>query len=408
MSDDSTVPREPVPAVVPPPAWVPPAPSAPEPPRSQGGGRAFLFGLAGVLVGAALAVAVMLALVVPGERTESPSSSLQQTATQTAPASIEVTGDVTFAEAVAAKATPSVVFVQIEQLRFDPFTGRTVARAVGNGSGVIIRPDGYILTNNHVVAGADRLVVSIGAEDVTATVVGTDPSTDLAVVKVDRTGLPAAEIGSSAELRVGQPVVAIGAPWGLEKTVTAGIISALGRSSVAESASGLTAYTSLIQTDAAINPGNSGGALCDAKGRVIGINTLIQSTSGAFAGIGFAIPIDFAMGVADEIIATGRATHPFMGVATATIDESTAQRFELPVTAGAYVQSVVSGSPAATAGIQPGDIIVRIGNAKIESVEDVFAAVRSHKVGEQVEVEVVRGRKRLTLKATLAADTGRR
>ncbi|MDI6693201.1 MAG: trypsin-like peptidase domain-containing protein [Anaerosomatales bacterium] len=408
MSDDSTVPREPVPSVVPPPAWVPPAPPAPEPPRSQGDGRAFLFGLAGVLVGAALAVAVMLALVVPGERTGSPSPQSQQTATQTVPASIEVTGDVTFAEAVAAKATPSVVFVQIEQLRFDPFTGRTVARAVGNGSGVIIRPDGYILTNNHVVAGADRLVVSIGAEDVTATVVGTDPSTDLAVVKVDRTGLPAAEIGSSAELRVGQPVVAIGAPWGLEKTITAGIISALGRSSVAESASGLTAYTSLIQTDAAINPGNSGGALCDAKGRVIGINTLIQSTSGAFAGIGFAIPIDFAMGVADEIIATGRATHPFLGVATATIDESTAQRFELPVTAGAYVQSVVSGSPAATAGIQPGDIIVRIGNAKIESVEDVFAAVRSHKVGEQVEVEVVRGRKRLTLKATLAADTGRR
>jgi putative serine protease PepD len=368
--------------------------------------RSFLFGLAGVVVGAGLAAAVLLALVVPAQRGEP--SGPQQAASQTAPVSIEVTGNVAYAEAVAAKTTPSVVFVQIEQLRFDPYTGRTVARAVGNGSGVIIRPDGYILTNNHVVAGADRLVVTIGAEDVTATVVGADPSTDLAVVKVDRVGLPAAEIGSSSNLRVGQPVVAIGAPWGLEKTVTAGIISALGRSSVAESASGLTAYTSLIQTDAAINPGNSGGALCDAQGRVIGINTLIQSTSGAFAGIGFAIPIDFAMGVADEIIATGRATHPFLGVATATIDRSTAERFGLPVSAGAYVQSVVRGSPAEAAGIQPGDIIVRIGDATIESVEDVFAAVRSHKVGQRVEVEVVRGTKRVTLEATLASDTGRR
>ncbi len=406
MSDDVAPQSAPVPPVVPPPAWVPPAAPPPEPPR-RGGVRPFVFGLIGAFIGAGLAAALLFALVVPVQRANS-GSQPQAPVAQQAPVSIEVTGEVSFAEAVAAKATPSVVFVQIEQLRFDPFTGRTVARAVGNGSGVIIRPDGYILTNNHVVAGADRLVVTVGAEDVTATVVGTDPSTDLAVVKVDRTGLPAAEIGSSAELRVGQPVVAIGAPWGLEKTVTAGIISALGRSSVAEGASGLTAYTSLIQTDAAINPGNSGGALCDARGRVIGINTLIQSTSGAFAGIGFAIPIDFAMGVANEIIETGRATHPFLGVATATIDEATAERFGLPVSAGAYVQNVVSGSPAEAAGIRAGDIIVRIGKDEIASVEDVFAAVRSHKVGEKVEVEVVRGNKRLTLTATLAADTGRR
>lgn len=406
MPDDVAPQPAPVPPVVPPPAWVPPTAPPPEPPR-RSGLRPFVFGILGALVGAAIATALLLALVVPVRRAD---SSVQSGApvTQQTPVSIEVTGEVGFAEAVAAKATPSVVFVQIEQLRFDPFTGRTVARAVGNGSGVIIRPDGYILTNNHVVAGADRLVVTVGAEDVTATVVGTDPSTDLAVVKVDRTGLPAAEIGSSAELRVGQPVVAIGAPWGLEKTVTAGIISALGRSSVAESASGLTAYTSLIQTDAAINPGNSGGALCDARGRVIGINTLIQSTSGAFAGIGFAIPIDFAMGVANEIIQTGRATHPFLGVATATIDEATAERFGLPVSSGAYVQNVVPGSPADEAGIRTGDIIVRIGKDEIASVEDVFAAVRSHKVGEKVEVEVVRGSRRLTLTATLAADTGRR
>lgn len=406
MPDDVAPQPVPVPPVVPPPAWVPPTATPPEPPR-RNGVRPFVFGLIGALVGAGLAAALLFALVVPVQRAN---SGLQPQApvAQQAPVSIEVTGEVSFAEAVAAKATPSVVFIQIEQLRFDPFTGRTVARAVGNGSGVIIRPDGYILTNNHVVAGADRLVVTVGAEDVTATVVGTDPSTDLAVVKVDRTGLPAAEIGSSAELRVGQPVVAIGAPWGLEKTVTAGIISALGRSSVAESASGLTAYTSLIQTDAAINPGNSGGALCDARGRVIGINTLIQSTSGAFAGIGFAIPIDFAMGVANEIIETGRATHPFLGVATATIDEATAERFGLPVSSGAYVQNVVPGSPADEAGIRAGDIIVRIGKDEIASVEDVFAAVRSHKVGEKVEVEVVRGSRRLTLTATLAADTGRR
>src|SRR5690606_13718095 len=149
-------------------------------------------------------------------------------------------------------------------------------------------------------------------------------------------------------------------------------------------------YTSLIQTDAAINPGNSGGALTDSRGRLIGINTLIQTTSGSSAGIGFAIPIDFAMQIAEELIATGRASHPFMGVGTATIDPSYAERYGLPVASGALVQSVTTGSPADTAGMERGDVIVSIGDATIKSVEDVFAAVRSHKVGETVDVEIVR------------------
>jgi putative serine protease PepD len=203
------------------------------------------------------------------------------------------------AEAVAAKAVPSVVNVTIQQRRTDPFTGQTSYVDLGNGSGVIIRSDGYILTNNHVVDGATKIIVRLGTTEVTATVVGTDPTSDLAVIKIAKTGLPAATIGSSADLQVGEEVIAVGSPFGLDKTVTSGIVSALHRTNLTQGQSGVTSYTNLIQTDASINPGNSGGALADLSGAVVGINTLIFSPSGQLgqsqsAGIGFAIPIDFA------------------------------------------------------------------------------------------------------------------
>jgi len=249
--------------------------------------------------------------------------------------------------------------------------------------------------------------VTVGVEDLPARVIGTDPSSDLAVIKVEQTGLPVVEFGSSAHLKVGEPVVAIGSPFGLEKTVTTGIVSALGRSSVAQSTSGITAYTSLIQTDASINPGNSGGALADAEGRLIGINTLIQSTSGASAGIGFAIPVDFARSVAEEIIGTGRATHPFMGVGTVTIDANVAAQYSLAADAGVLVQSIAEGSPAESGGISVGDIIVRIADKKILSVEDVFTAIRSQKVGDTVDVLVVRADGEKTLRVTLGSDAAR-
>lgn len=323
---------------------------------------------------------------------------------------IDIEGEnLSFAEAVALKAMPSVVSIAIEQTTTNPFSGRSATQIVGNGSGVIIRENGYILTNDHVVAGADGITVTIGVETVSAELVGRDPSSDLAVIKVDRTGLPAIEIGSSAGLRVGQPVVAIGSPFGLDQSVTTGIVSALGRTSFMESAEALlTAYTSLIQTDAAINPGNSGGALTDAEGKLIGINTLIQTGGSAqSAGVGFAIPVDYALTIAEDLIETGRADHPYLGISSMTINSQVAERYLLPVDAGALIDTVADGSPAAAAGIQPGDIVTRIGDTAVVSVEDVFLAIRSHRVGDTVRVEIVRGDERLTLDATLGSDGAR-
>jgi len=313
------------------------------------------------------------------------------------------------AEAIAEKDTPSVVNVTIQGQTFNPFTGQAGIQTLGNGSGVIIRSDGYILTNNHVVEGADRILVSVGVEEVEAKVVGTDPSTDLAVLKIDKTGLPAIDLGSSEDLKVGQFVVAIGSPFGLEKTVTAGIISALGRSNFSSSSSGtsITTYTNLIQTDAAINPGNSGGALVDETGKLIGINTLIESTSGSSAGVGFAIPVDFAIDIAKQLIDTGRAIHPYLGVSTESIDENVAAQFNLPVKSGVLVRFVQAGSPADKAGVKAGDIIVRIDDQETQTVEDVFTVTRSHKVGDTVDVVVVRVDAEQTIPVTLGADTTR-
>jgi S1-C subfamily serine protease len=282
----------------------------------------------------------------------------------------------------------------------DPFSGSVSQQIVGNGSGVIIRSDGYILTNNHVVESADRLFITIGGDDLTAKVVGTDPSTDLAVIKVDRTGLPVADIGSSTGAKVGQEVVAVGSPFGLDKTVTSGIISALHRSNLSQGAD-VAAYTNLIQTDAAINPGNSGGALADLSGRVIGINTLIQ-TGGAqqSAGIGFAIPIDFAMRVAEQLIATGRAEHPYMGISMATVDQTVAEQIGVPEVRGVLIQSVLAGSPAQKAGLKTGDIITSIGGAVVQSI-------RSHAVGDTVEVAVTRDKAPVTISVTLGSDASK-
>lgn len=393
----------------PPPPAHPGGPVGPAaaPRRARGGCFGWLIAaFLGALIGGGIMAAVligMLGLVQPASTdTGSGDGNPQVTITPQ--------DEITYAEAVAKKATPSVVFIGVEQTGVNPFTGQRVTQVVGNGSGVIIREDGYILTNDHVVADADALLVSIDGDQVQAEVVGRDSSSDLAVIKVDRTGLPAIEIGSSADLRVGQPVVAIGSPFGLDQTVTTGIISALGRSSLAENAGAqVTAYTSLIQTDAAINPGNSGGALTDAQGRLIGINTLIQTGgSDQSAGVGFAIPVDYAKQIADELIATGSATHPFLGVSTMTVTPALVDGLGLTVDAGALVDSVSAGSPAEAAGVLPKDVIVKIDGKTIATVEDVFTAVRSHKVGDVVDVVVVRGGAEKTLKATLGSDAGSR
>jgi putative serine protease PepD len=370
-------------------------------------GAVVLAAALGALAGGVLVASAVLWItgVVPGLRpfVESPLG------TPAEQIDINPESNLSFSEAVAAKVTPSVVNVSIQRAVTDPVSGVRQLREAGNGSGVIIDPEGYILTNEHVIAGADRIIIAVGLDDVEAEVVGRDVSTDLAVLKIPAGDYPGIEIGSSDDLRVGQFVVAVGSPFGLEKTVTAGIITALQRSSFAEGPTDLTAYTNLIQTDAAINPGNSGGALVDEQGRLIGVNTLIQSPSGSVgapqsAGIGFAIPVDFAIDIADQLIEDGTVELPYMGVSTATIDENLAEQFDLEVSRGALVRFVEPGSPADEAGLERGDIVLVIAQREIEGVEDVFAAVRAAQVGDTVEVMVVRNGVERTFDVLLGSD----
>jgi putative serine protease PepD len=287
----------------------------------------------------------------------------------------------------------------------------TTANGGGTGSGVIIRKDGYIVTNNHVVGDARTISVTLADGTVAdAALVGTDPDTDLAVVKARVTGLPVAALGRSNDLEVGDPVVAIGSPLGLKGTVTSGIISALNRSvdvPPESAASRAVVLVNAIQTDAAINPGNSGGALVDRAGRVIGINSAIASLGGALGGssgsigVGFAIPVDEARAVAEEIIRTGHATHPFLGISGNDLTPQTAASFGLDVKQGALVTSVTPGGPAAQAGLQPRDIIVRLGGTPITGMGDLIGAIRQHAIGETVPVVYVRGGKQVTALATL-------
>jgi putative serine protease PepD len=282
----------------------------------------------------------------------------------------------------------------------------------GTGSGVVIRSDGYVLTNNHVVdaPGAQVTVSFNGAEgvEVPASIVGRDPDTDLAVIKVrtDKKLVPAA-LGQSRSLVVGDPVIAIGSPLGLAGTVTTGIVSALNRTvNVPGENGGTTPLFNAIQTDAAINPGNSGGALVDAKGQVVGINSAIATLGGGgfgssgqsgSIGVGFAIPIDEARSVAEELIRTGTATHPAIGVKALT---ATGGR------QGATVQEVLPGAPAAAAGLQAGDTITAVDGTEVHSVDELIIAIREHKVGETVTLTYYRGGAKQTTKVTLADNKG--
>ena len=265
----------------------------------------------------------------------------------------------------------------------------TGAQSAGSGSGFVIRSDGYILTNNHVVAIAEGGRIEVVFNDgtrVKGEVVGTNPEYDIAVVKVAKKGLPAMLIGNSDDVKVGDMAIAIGAPLGLDGTVTAGIISALDRPVTAGERGGDTSFINAIQTDAAINPGNSGGPLLDGAGRVIGINSAIASmatgnSEAGNIGLGFAIPINTAKRIAEELISTGTSKTPIIGV---NLDTS----FEGP---GAKVLEVTSGGPSAAAGVQKGDIITSLGGRPIDDSTELVVAIRTHAPGDKVDVEIDRG-----------------
>ncbi|MCS6811570.1 MAG: trypsin-like peptidase domain-containing protein [Tepidimonas sp.] len=265
----------------------------------------------------------------------------------------------------------------------------------GLGSGVIVSPAGYILTNNHVIEGADEIVVQLSdGRQSRAQVIGTDPDTDLAVLRVTLTDLPVIVLGRSDTLQVGDRVLAIGNPFGVGQTVTAGIVSALGRSQL-----GLNTFENFIQTDAAINPGNSGGALVDAEGRLVGINTAIYSRSGGSMGIGFAIPIATAREVMEAIVRDGRVTRGWIGVEPRPLEPEWIEHLGLPrQLRGVVVGGVLQDGPAARAGVVPGDVITHVGETPVTDVPTLLAAVAALKPGTTVTLRLWRDGREQTLR----------
>ena len=355
------------------PVHVPVAPPAPRAsgPRSRTGLK---------VIGAVVAVPLLLGIgigigreIAPQDESEPPVASEPLPSDAPAPVSNPEAEPVA---AVANKLAPSVVLISTD---------------FGLGSGVIYDPDGYILTAAHVVE--DESEVEIRLSDGTThdgEVLGTDPYTDIAVVRVDAEDLPAAQLAVGRELEVGQLAVAIGSPFGLEQTVTAGIVSAVHRS---VPASDQTTVRDMIQTDAPINPGNSGGALADGQGRVIGINDAIQSSSGGNQGVGFAVPIDVAAWVADKIVAGEEPVPAFLGVEGTDPTNGPA---------GALLTRIEEGSPAEAAGLEDGDLITEFDGEPIQSMTDLAARVRASEPGTEVTLTVERDDETLEVEATLA------
>jgi serine protease DegQ len=331
--------------------------------------------------------------------------------TAVAPPMPTVRGALSFSEA-ARKAIPSVVNISatrqvrrrnplLDDPAFQRFFGQGFQlppeTQLSLGSGVIVSRDGYILTNDHVVEGVSDIQVTLNdGRTVTGKVVGTDPETDLAVVRINAQGVVPVTFGQSDQARVGDIVLAIGDPFSVGQTVTMGIISAVGRE--IERAS---PFGSFIQTDAAINPGNSGGALVDSNGNLIGINTLIFSRSGGYQGIGFAIPVTLAKRVLEQIIETGSVTRGWFGIEVTPLTADLSDSLGLKGTRGAIVAKIESGSPAAKAGMKLGDVIVRIGDRAIGDNNTALNTIAEIAPGKVVPVKVVRRGQELTLEITV-------
>jgi serine protease Do len=330
-----------------------------------------------------------------------------------------------FAE-VAKNASPAVVFIRTEKSvtmnpagSTNPFEGDLLRRFFGHGfatpplerhvegqgSGFIVSADGYILTNNHVVEGADEVKVKLADDrELDAEIVGTDPHTDVAVIRVDAKNLPTLELGDSDDLHVGEWVLALGNPFGLSNTLTAGIVSAKGRSRI-----GLADYEDFIQTDAAINPGNSGGPLIDLDGRVVGINTAIATRSGGYMGVGFAIPINLAQEISRQIRDHGSVTRGYLGIVIQDLTPELATSLEIDEARGILVSDVEEGSPAADAGLRRGDVVLEIDGRPVEKMESFRNRVALTEPGTTIRLDVLRDGKRRELTVsvgTRSEDSG--
>ena len=314
--------------------------------------------------------------------------------------------------AAAAAALPSVVNIDVTETASGnsssalPNSHPSVPLG-GQGSGVAYKltSDGgtYLLTNNHVVENASKITVrSTAGRSWPATVVGRDADNDIAVVKIAEK-LPTIALGNSKNLVVGQTVVAIGSPFGLEHSVTSGVVSAMGRSlpDFGDNTSGSYPLIDVIQTDAAINPGNSGGALVDRTGRLVGINTAIYSDTGSSGGIGFAVPVNKVVDVAEQLISGGTVTHPFIGIIGGTVNPDLVASEKLTVEEGAFVNKVEPGSGAQKAGVKAGDVVVAVDGADVRTMDDLILLIRRHKAGDVVKIKVLRGGKPLDLNVTV-------
>jgi Do/DeqQ family serine protease len=297
----------------------------------------------------------------------------------------------------------------IERNRQNPFFyffgGPDFGQRSGTGSGVIYTSDGYILTNNHVIDFADEFEVTLhDNREFKARLVGRDADTDMAVIKIDATNLDAIELSNSDEVKVGEWVLAVGNPFDLSSTVTAGIVSAKGRD--INIIKGYSPIESFIQTDAAVNPGNSGGALVDINGRLVGINSAIATPTGTYAGYSFAIPVNLAKRIADDLIKYGEYRRAYLGVDIATMDGHLAEQLNMEFTPGVYVAEVLNGGSAAAAGIQSGDVITKINGKNVTSLPELREMVGRSKVGDTLVVLVKRKNKEFEIPVKLRVRNG--
>jgi serine protease Do len=379
-------------------------------------------------IGVATVAAFVGGLVVAGGFNMTPFGYAQQSGTTRPPAAAvqQVTDASNAFVAIAEHVTPAVVSIQMERQarpvrvprgqqvppgmedffkQFDPRQQQQQPME-GSGSGFLVSSDGYILTNNHVVADADKLTVTLLDKRVfKAKVIGRDPTTDIAVIKIDGTGFPTIPFGNDEQARVGEWVLAVGNPLGLDFTVTAGIISAKGRSGQLRNLyASQYAIVDYIQTDAAINPGNSGGPLVNSRGEVIGVNSAIASGTGYYSGYGFAIPISLAKTVMNDLIQYGRVRRAILGVSISDMRPEDAQAAGLKEIRGALVGGGTPGqaSPAEQAGIEPGDVIIAIDGTNIDRVAQLQRIIRLHKPGETVQVDVMRYGQKHSYKVKLA------
>jgi S1-C subfamily serine protease len=384
--------------------------------------RSFAHPLVSALTGGALVAVAFLIALGAGWTDDGDGSS--GPALPSLPAAAQDDGSDSAVNRIYDRSSPGVVFIEAEgvsggpEAPLDPFGGPQ-APSTATGTGFVLDEEGHVLTNAHVVEGADQVRVTIGedADPVDAEVVGADPSTDLALLDtdVDAGALQPLSLGDASDLEVGDPVVAIGSPLGLDNTVTAGIVSALGRE--IDSPNGFT-ITDAIQTDAPINPGNSGGPLLDSSGEVVGINSQIATAGGqGNIGIGFAVPAETAREVVQELLDDGQVDQAFLGLTGAEITSEAAGTLELPTEDGVLVQEVVPGGPADDAGIEAGsaeanigpaplriggDIIVEAAGEQVDSMEEVIAAVEEREPGDSLELTLLRGGDEETVTVELA------